>query len=64
MSFCIRKRLQIDNLSELGKEKMPPDYILWDGSSEDIDEWIDKVMDTKGRKHSNDKVFINMDEIE
>lgn len=35
---------QIDNLNELPKEKRPPDYIIWDGTSEDMSEWLDKVL--------------------
>lgn len=41
---------QIDNLSELPKEKRPPDSIIWDGTSEDLEEWLDKVLgDRKGK---------------
>lgn len=47
ISFVIRKLQQIDNLNELPKEKRPPDDILWDGTSDDLDEWLDKVMDKK-----------------
>ena len=43
---------------------MPPEHIIWDGSSDDIDEWITRVTSTKGKKHSDDKVYINMREIE
>ena len=43
ISYTIRKRIQIDNLSELPKEKRPPDQLIWDGSSEELDEWIERV---------------------
>ena len=43
----IRKRQQIDNLSELPKDKRPPDDILWDGTPEDLDDWLDRVFDKK-----------------
>jgi hypothetical protein len=46
ISFVLRKRMQIDNLSELPKEKRPPDSILWEGTSEDLDDWLDRVFDT------------------
>lgn len=44
ISYVIRKMQQIDNLNELPKEKRPPDYIIWDGTSEDMSEWLDKVL--------------------
>jgi hypothetical protein len=44
ISYVIRKRLQIDNLSELPKEKRPPDELIWDGYSEELDEWIERVV--------------------
>lgn len=47
ISYVIRKRQQIDSLLELPKDKRPPDDILWDGSPEDLDEWISKVLDRK-----------------
>jgi hypothetical protein len=39
----MRKRMQIDNFNELPKEKRPPDDMIWNGTAEDIDDWIDKV---------------------
>ncbi len=47
ISFVIRKLQQIDNLSELPKEKRPTDEIIWDGTSEDLEEWIEKVLGDK-----------------
>jgi len=47
ISFVFRKRIQVDNLSELPKEKRPPDKILWDGTADEIDKWLDKVFDRK-----------------
>ncbi len=41
--------MQIDNLNELPKEKRPPDSILWDGTSEEMDEWLSKVLDHKAQ---------------
>ena len=61
ISYCIRKRIQIDNLSELGREKMPPDRMIWDGTSEDINEWIDRVMNVKSK---DTMIMINPSEIE
>ena len=50
ISFVIRKMQQIDSLHELPKEKRPPDKILWDGDSDELEEWLDKVLDTKTQK--------------
>lgn len=44
ISFVIRKLRQLDSFNELGKEKRPPDDIIWEGSQEDIDSWIDRVI--------------------
>lgn len=38
---------QIDNLNELPKEKRPPDDIIWEGTSDELDEWLEKVMSPK-----------------
>ena len=38
---------QIDNLNELPKEKRPTDDIIWNGTSEEMDEWLDKVLSNK-----------------
>ncbi len=57
----IRKRQQIDNLSELPKDKQPTNEILWDGTSEDLEEWIDKVLD---HKHTTTVADINLADVE
>lgn len=46
ISYVIRKRQQIDSLSELPEDKRPTNEILWDGSPEDLDEWLKTVMDS------------------
>lgn len=61
VSYVIRKRQQIDNLAELPKEKRPPDSILWDGTSEEIDKWLDNVM---GKNQVPDIITITEDDIE
>lgn len=53
MSFVLRKRMQIDNLSELPKAKRPPDSILWDGTSEELDNWLERVFDNKSDVNTN-----------
>ena len=40
--------MQIDSLMELPKDKRPPEDIIWDGTSKDIDIWIDRVYGSKG----------------
>lgn len=50
ISFIIRKRQQIDGLNELPKEKRPPESIIWDGTPEEMEEWLDKVFDNKQQK--------------
>lgn len=60
ISFVVRKRQQIDSLSELPKDKQPPSDILWDGTPEDLDEWIANVLD----KNYKTIADINISEIE
>jgi len=60
ISFVIRKRLQIDNLNELPKDKRPPESIIWDGTSQDLDKWIEKMYDKKG----DDGIILSLPDIE
>lgn len=32
---------------ELPKDKRPPEDVIWEGTSEELDEWLDKVFDRK-----------------
>lgn len=43
ISYIIRKRQQVDSLSELTKDKRPDDELIWDGSSEELDQWLERV---------------------
>jgi hypothetical protein len=61
-SYIIRKRQQIDNLNELPKDKRPPDSVIWGGTPEELDEWIEKVFDNK-KKHSEVAELV-IDEVE
>jgi len=48
---------------ELPKDKRPPDIMIWDDRPEDIDDWIDKVYNTK--KSNIDKpLMVDLSEIE
>ena len=50
LSYVIRKRQQIDNLSELPRDKRPPDWIMWHNNPDKLTEWLDDVI------HKKDKV--------
>jgi hypothetical protein len=52
IAFVIKKRIQLDNLNELEKSKRPPEMMIWDGTGDDIDNWLDRVFDRK----SDDKI--------
>lgn len=43
ISYVIRKRQQIDNLHEMPKNKQPPEKMIWEGTSEDLESWIERV---------------------
>jgi len=63
ISFVIRKRQQLDSFNEFPKEKRPPDSIIWDGTSEEIEEWFDKVFDRK-KSANDDNIIIDVGEVE
>lgn len=63
ISYVIRKRLQVSSLQEIPKEKRPPELTIWDGTSEDIEEWIDRVYGTKEAVDSYRTEFL-IDDIE
>jgi len=50
ITFVIKKLQQLDNLRELPKEKQPTDEMIWDGTTEDIEEWLDKVFKRKEKE--------------
>jgi hypothetical protein len=62
VSFVVRKRQQIDGLSELPLEKRPPELMIWDGDPEEIDSWIKSVL--SGKKDSTVELSIKDWEIE
>jgi hypothetical protein len=53
ITYVVKKRMQIDNLNELPKEKRPPDLMIWEGTSEELESWIDKVLDNKQQQKAN-----------
>lgn len=65
ISYIIRKRMQIDSLGELEKAKRPPEDILWDGTGDDLENWLDKVLDRNtNNRFKNDSIIISEDMIE
>ena len=59
ISFIIRKRQQIDNLNELDKKRRPPESIIWDGTPEELEKWLDDVLDPK-KKGGHDEITFNI----
>lgn len=44
ISFVIRKRIQLDSFNELPKEKQPPEHMVWYGTPEELNDWIERVV--------------------
>jgi hypothetical protein len=63
ISFVIRKRQQLDSFSELPDEKKPPESIIWEGTSEDIEDWFDRVFERNNKKQDTD-IIIDLDEVD
>lgn len=64
ISFIIRKRQQIDSLNELPKDKKPTESIIWDGTPEEMEEWLEKVFDQKNKDSQKVTFQIKDNEIE
>ena len=54
--------MQVDNLSELPKDKRPPELTIWDGTSDDIESWLDRVF--SGKQESKANLVISPKDIE
>lgn len=54
--------MQIDNLSELPKEKRPPELMIWEGTSEELESWVEKVL--SGKQQSKANLVIDESKIE
>jgi hypothetical protein len=63
ISFAIRKRMQVDNLYQLKKEERPPDLMIWGGTPEQIDDWLERVRDPRLRRQP-EHIFISELEVE
>jgi hypothetical protein len=62
ISYVIRKRSQLDTINELPKEKRPDDFLFWDKTSEELDNWFDRVF--KKNESQTTEIMFSMDEIE
>lgn len=60
ISYVIRKRQQVDNLSELPKDKKPDDEMIWDGAPEELESWLERVLSGKESK----EIELNFTEFE
>lgn len=49
----MRKRQQIDGLSELPEAKRPPDSVLWHSNPDRLKDWLDDVLERKDKKENN-----------
>ena len=43
----VRKRQQVDNINELPEEKRPPELMIWDGTVDELNDWIDNALSGK-----------------
>lgn len=47
ISYIIRKRQQIDNLNELPKDKKPSAELIFASDSNELEDFLDRVLDSK-----------------
>lgn len=47
---------------ELPEEKRPPDSILWNDNPDKLTEWLDKVLEKKGKRKEKDTVEFRISE--
>ena len=57
----MRKKSQIDSFRELPKEKRPTETMIWEGSSEEIEDWFDKVFDRKKANPNDPGLIMEID---
>lgn len=63
ISYVLRKRMQVDSVSELPKEKQPPDTVIWWGTPEELTRWLDSALDFN-KQNLNNQIQILESEIE
>lgn len=59
ISYVIRKRQQIDSFMELPKDKRPPEHLVWSGTQDEIEQWLDDVYFNR-----NNKIEISLADVE
>ena len=64
ISYIIRKRQQVDSLNELGKKQRPPESMIWDGTPEEMEDWLENVFEPRGKKDNNFLLDVKRNEIE
>ena len=64
ISFVIKKRMQIDSLNELPKEKRPSSKLIWEGNSEELEDWLDRVLNPDKKKTNTLEFVIPESQIE
>ena len=62
ISYIIRKRQQIDNLNELPKDKRHSEWLIWWGTPEEMESWLNRVFEGKTEPKTN--VILMESEIE
>lgn len=50
---------QIDNLNELPKEKRPPTDVIWDGTADEMEEWLESVLSGPTKVKKNLDFIVN-----
>lgn len=62
ISFVVRKRQQVDSLNEIPRNKRPPEQMIWEGTSEEIDDWIDRVFKTKEKETTTNIIIEDVED--
>jgi hypothetical protein len=62
IAYIIRKRQQVDNLMELDKSKRPSDDMIWNGTSEELESFLERVI--SGKENPQIDIVFNEFEIE
>ena len=50
----------MDNINELPEEKRPPELMIWDGTVDELNDWIDNTLSGK-QKSTADVVIENVE---
>lgn len=62
ISYVIRKKQQVDSFRELPKEKRPTERMIWEGTPEEMEDWLDRVFDRKKGKRKEDVSVFMIDD--